>query len=276
MPAHDVLPVARTPEDRSAKTARRLVVAWQHPDKRLIEPIGLLDYDGHRYRFGYIRHVLRVKDFRPLLGFENLRRQYISDQLFPLFAQRVMDPRRPDYQRYVQRLGLPEDATPWEQIARSQGRRQGDTIQLLPEPVNDHGVITCRFLVNGIRYVPGPERILDGRAVQVDSGQVEAALSALRPGDPLHIAREPGNPINNLALMVMAGSVTPVGWIPDLMVEDMNRLLSRAKVTVTAEHINGPSAPWHLRLLALLTGHNVGRFRFYTGKKWAPLAGSDK
>ena len=116
MPAHDVVAVAREPGNRSAKTARRLVVTWQHPADRNIEPVGFLDYDGQCYRFGYIRHALSVKDFRPLLGFRDLYRAYSSEDLFPLFAQRVMDPRRPDYQRYVERLGLPEEASPWEQI----------------------------------------------------------------------------------------------------------------------------------------------------------------
>jgi hypothetical protein len=46
MPVHDMLAVAREPGNRSTETARRLVVAWQHPDKRLFEPIVLLDYDG--------------------------------------------------------------------------------------------------------------------------------------------------------------------------------------------------------------------------------------
>ncbi|HEY1624979.1 MAG TPA: hypothetical protein VGG16_14380 [Streptosporangiaceae bacterium] len=272
MPAHDVLAVAREPRSRSTETARRLVVTWQHPDERLIEPIGLLEYDGQRYRFGYISHALNVKGFRPLLGFRDLYARYVSDKLFPLFAQRVMDPRRPDYQRYVRRLGLDEDATPWEQIARSQGRRQGDTIQLLPEPVNEHGVITGRFLVHGVRHVPGLSRMLDSRAVQVDSEQVEAALAALRPGDVLGIASEPGNEVNSLALMVVAQRVTPVGWIPNLLLEDMHRLMARTDVSVTAEHVNGPDAPWHLRVLARLTARGAGDFRFFTGEKWELLA----
>ena len=165
MPAHDVVAVAREPGHRSAKTARRLVVTWQHPADRNIEPVGFLDYDGQHYRFGYIRHALSVKDFRPLLGFRDLYRAYSSEELFPLFAQRVMDPRRPDYQRYVERLGLDEEASPWEQITRSQGRRQGDTIQLLPQPTTDGETLTCVFLVNGVRHVPdgatGPRRATD-------------------------------------------------------------------------------------------------------------------
>jgi hypothetical protein len=274
MPARDVLEVALEPQHRSTETARRLVVTWQHPYKRLIEPIGVLEYDGRVYRFGYIRHALSVRDFRPLLGFSDLYRRYDSDKLFPLFAQRVMDPRRPDYERYVRRLGLDEDSSPWEQIARSQGRRQGDTIQLLPEPVNEHGVITGRFLVHGVRHVPGPSRMLDGRAVQVTSEQAEAALAALSPGDVLGIAREPGNEVNSLALMVLAERVMPVGWIPNLLLEDVHRLMAEADVSVAVEHVNGPDAPRHLRLLAQLSATGAGDFRFFAGEKWELLAPS--
>ena len=235
----------------------------------------MLEYDGNVYRFGYVRHALNVRDFRPLLGFSDLYRQYDSDKLFPLFAQRVMDPRRPDYERYVRRLGLDEDSSPWEQIARSQGRRQGDTIQLLPEPVNEHGAITGRFLVHGVRHVPGPSRMLDGRPVQVDGEQVEAALAGLRPGDALGIASEPANEVNALALMVLAERSTPVGWIPNLLLEDMHRLMARADVSVVVEHANGPDAPWHLRLLARLTASGAGDFRFFSGEKWELLAAAD-
>ena len=90
--------------------------------------VGFLTYDGSLYRLTYIRNALRIKDFRPLLGFAELHRSYSSPDLFPLFAQRAMDPRRPDYQRYIEHLGLEGDPGPWEQIARSQGCHQGDTL----------------------------------------------------------------------------------------------------------------------------------------------------
>src|SRR5690349_10872446 len=112
------------PETQSTGRAQRLVVAWQHPDTRRIEPVGFLTFDGRVYRFAYIRNAKQVEGFQRLLGFADLAGQYESDQLFPLFAQRVMAPRRPDYQCYVERLGLDVDSDPWEQIARSNGRRQ--------------------------------------------------------------------------------------------------------------------------------------------------------
>lgn len=264
-------PTASTPSDRSGELAQRLVVAWQHPVERLISPVGFLTYDRSVYSFVYICNALQVKDFRPLLGFDDLHRGYSSGDLFPLFAQRAMDPRRPDYQRYVERLGLEGEPGPWEQITRSQGRRQGDTLQLLPEPVLTDNTLSGLFLVHGMRYAHAEPRVLDGQRVNVTRGQVEAVLAELKPGDDLSLAHESGNPVNPLALMVLGASV-PVGWVPDLLVDDMHALLNRADVSVTVEHVNGPDAPWHLRLLARLRAAPADDFRFFTGERWTPLA----
>jgi hypothetical protein len=272
MPARSVLAVTREPGGRSAEVARRLVVAWQHPEERSIQPVGFLTRHGNGFKFAYIRNVLTVRDFRPLLGFEDLYRSYYSEDLFPLFAQRAMDPRRPDYQRYVQNLGLEGDPSPWEQIARSQGRREGDTIQLFPEPEVDNGEVRCLFLVHGIRHAHKGTRILNGIRVEVTREQVEDALAKLHPGDKLGIIPEPENEKNPQAIVVMGAPEVPVGWVPDLIVEDLRRLMERAHVTVTAEHINGPDAPWHLRLLARLQAAPAPGFRFFTGERWEPLA----
>jgi hypothetical protein len=272
MPAHDVLADVSEPQSRSAEKVRRLVVAWQHPKERAIEPVGFLTYNGHVYRFTYVRNSLTIKDFRPLLGFENLHASYQSADLFPLFAQRAMDPRRPDYQRYVRRLGLEGEPGPWEQIARSQGRREGDTIQLFPEPVVDGDEVRCLFLVHGIRHVHKGTKILNGMMIEVSREQVEASLAKLHRGDELRIVPEPGNEKNPQAIVVMSDPLVPVGWVPDLLVEDVHRLMERARVTVTAEHVNGTDAPWHLRLLARLRAVPAGGFRFFTSERWQPLA----
>jgi hypothetical protein len=272
MPAHSVPAVAREPGSRSAEVARRLVVAWQHPEERSIQPVGFLTREGDAYRFAYIRNALDVRDFRPLLGFEDLHRSYQSEDLFPLFAQRAMDARRPDYQRYVQTLGLEGDPSPWEQIARSQGRREGDTVQLFPEPTVEGGEARCLFLVHGIRHVHEGKRVLNGITYEVTRKKVEAALDGLKVGDRLQIIPEPGNKKNPQAIVVMGAPLIPVGWVPDLIVEDLHRLMEHARITVTAAHINGLDAPWHLRLLARLRAAPAPGFRFFTGKRWEPLA----
>ena len=100
--------VARRDGGAATPSTRRLAVTWQHqhPGSRLIRPIGILSFDGQRYGFHYLENVKNVDGFRPLLGFADLRETYTSTRLFPLFSQRIMDPARPDYQRYVTRLGL--------------------------------------------------------------------------------------------------------------------------------------------------------------------------
>jgi hypothetical protein len=275
MPAHDVQTALSTPTDLSSTVVtHRFVVAWQHPDRRSIEPVGFLTYDGHIYRYSYIRNALNVDGFQPLLGFPDLYRGYSAQDLFPLFAQRAMDPRRPDFERYLKHLGLEGDQGPLEQIARSQGRRQGDTIQLLPVP-QAHGELTFLFLVNGVRHVPDRALVLDGREVHATRQQVEDVLKELKRGDVLGLVREPQNPVNPLAVVVTA-SLTPVGWVPDLLVEDLQRLMGHVKVTVTVEHVNGQDAPWHLRLLARLRASQAAGFQFFAGEKWRLLSGEDQ
>ena len=275
MPAPNVLASTHESQGRGAEAGCRLVVAWQHPDKRSIEPVGFLSYDGHKYRFGYIRNALTVADFRPLFGFEKLDGSYEADELFPLFAQRAMDPRRPDYQRYVERLGLEGEPSPWEQIAASQGRREGDTIQLFPEPVISGNEARCMFLVHGIRHAHKGTKILNGARVEVTRDQVEEALKRLHDGDELGIVPEPENPVNRQAIVVMGAPGVPVGWVPDLLVEDLHRLMEHAEVRATVAHVNGPDAPEHLRLLAQLQAAPVTSFRFFTSERWAPLAADD-
>jgi hypothetical protein len=249
----------------------RLVVAWQHPAGGMIEPVGFLSHDGQLFRFVYIRNALLVEGFQPLLGFDDVRKEYVSERLFPLFAQRVMDARRPDYPRYITSLGLSGQPEPWHQIARSQGIRRGDTLQLLPVPVVRHGELIYTFLVNGIRHVHEEPLRLEGGEMRVSKGEVEAALKSLKPGSPLDLVPEPGNQFNPCAILV-ASSGTPVGWVPDLLVNDMGRLMKSVAVRVTADHINGPDAPSHLRLLARLTARPPDDFRFFVGEKWSEIA----
>jgi hypothetical protein len=101
------------------------------------------------------------------------------------------------------------------------------------------------------------------------------ALGGLRAGDPLGLVGEPENPVNPLAVVVTALSV-PVGWVPDLLAGDVHALLGHAVVTATAEHVNGPEAPWHLRLLARLRASGADGFQFFTGEKWQSLSGEDQ
>ena len=256
-----------------ASTNRReLVVAWQHPHERSFHPVGLLRAENGEYTFRYVEAVRTAPDFAPLLGFERLDEEYRSERLFPIFAQRAMDPRRADYTRYVESLGLdPASATPWEQIARSRGRRQGDTLQLFPVPRVESGTVTCPFLVHGIRHMPANQPEIRGRVRHVTRSELDDVIDGLRPGDGLRLEPEPTNRANAEAVVVVAGD-TPLGYVPNLLVRDLHRLMKISPVHASVVRANGPDAPGHLRLLAEIRAEGARGFRFFQDECWRPLA----
>jgi hypothetical protein len=216
---------------------RRFVVAWQDPQTRRFESIGLLEVADREFRFHYLPRAREIVSLRPLPGFPDQTRTYTSPRLFVLFAQRLMNRRRPDYPAWLELLGLPQGAPDLDVLARSEGRRLGDNIALIPEPVVDgRGVSTATFFVHGLRHRMG------------DDPQVEPLLGRLRQGQLLRLAAEPGNPVNPLAVMVCESTVS-LGWVPDPLVAYANTLLETSEPKVVVERINGPDAPPNLRLL---------------------------
>jgi hypothetical protein len=228
----------------------RLIVAWQNRTTRLIEPVGLLEH-GPPYRFRYLRRAGQVEGFRPFLSFRDLERTYTSPNLFPLFSQRIMSMRRPDFQEFLGQLHLSRESTPWEQLARSEGRSSGDTVQVFPVPsVGDDGATTCRFLVHGIRHVTG------------------GVLPELAQGQPLVLHEDPTNPYNVDAIRVCDIDGNPLGYVPDLLLDHLAEMRVTAPVTLTVEHVNGPEAPPHLRLLVRLDGHVRPGYEPMSGPRW--------
>ena len=128
-------------------TVTELLVVWQQPSTRAMIPVGVLTFDGETYTFEYLPNVAGVDEFRPLLGFRDLAETYESDELFSLFRERVLDPTRPDFARVLDGLSLdPASATPWEQLVRSGGSSEGDTLQVTPIPRKHEACWTCSGL----------------------------------------------------------------------------------------------------------------------------------
>lgn len=240
---------------------RRLAVAWQHPELRSIQPVGLLSFDGEHYEFHYIDNARRVPDFSPFVSFPDLDRSYGSTRLFPLFRQRVMDYRRPDYMRFVKALDLSPEATPWEQLARSEGRRAGDTIILFPEPViEEDGSTCCNFFVHGIRYM------------LQENPSVEDRLRSLHKDDRLVLVPEPTNEANSRAILTASTDSVPLGWVPDLLLDYVHAIRDAGTYDLRVRQCNGPDVPVHLRLLVRIAGEVRSGFSPFAGSQWRSLA----
>jgi len=81
-----------------------LYLAWRDPKGRTWFPVGRLSFDGKVYRFVYTRGAKQSPNFLPFARMEDLTTIYESDELFPLFANRLLSKKRPEYQEFLQWL----------------------------------------------------------------------------------------------------------------------------------------------------------------------------
>jgi len=246
------------PRDSSDSTVRsRLLVAWQHPETRTITPVGVLEERAAGYSYAYLRRALKVPGFQAFIGFDNLRSRYESPVLFSLFRQRLMDPRRPDYDRYMDVLGLDKDSPPLEVLGRSEGGRAGDSIFLLREPeITADNQTTCTFFVHGVRHIQG----------------ATARIARLQPDEELLLHDDHDNQFNPHAVLISASDKQQLGWIPDALVDYVQTARAEAPVSVRVKQVNDTDAPPNLRLLVQFHGHVPPGYQPFAGDEWQTLA----
>src|SRR5476651_2848032 len=97
-----------------ARTAtRRLLVTQRDPGTLTYRPLGFLADEAERgYSFAYLRSTAQAPWFITLPGLSRTDGPSRSASLFPLFAERVISPRRPDRPQTMRALGLPLEAGP--------------------------------------------------------------------------------------------------------------------------------------------------------------------
>lgn len=225
-------------------TEQHLYVTWRHPDG-LIHPVGQLvqraSDESLEYEFVYLKNAETLEGFPLLPGLPDLHRLYVDDELFPVFRKRQMPRQRPDYQEYVEALGLDVDTDPFEVMARNEGRKMTDRIEVFSPPSRtSDGSLTTLFFARGIRHRDG----------------ASSAVAGLRPGDRLTLAADPDNPVNPRAILINTRNDMPVGWIPDYLlgtVHDLDNLVGADYIMVTAEHVNPPDVESYMRLICRLT-----------------------
>ncbi len=241
---HDIdidLPVLRQLEQ--APGDREFRIVWQNQLTHRFVHVGWLRAGAQLVTFQYTPDAQLDRDFEPFPPFPDLTATYRSAVLFPFFADRVTATARPGIDDLVTAVGLdPAEATPVELLARSWGRSSHDTIQIVPEPLERaDGSSTRLFLASGASHIHTDQP--DG---------VTNLIAGLTPGQRLSLVDEPDNATNRDAVVVAVDGA-PVGWVPDYLLDTVHKARSTGlPMDVFVEHANGPSAPWHLRLLCRL------------------------
>jgi hypothetical protein len=240
-----------------------LFIAWQDPKGRSWAPIGRLTYDEGHYEFAYLKGAelaQKTSGFEALTSFPDLTKVYRSDELFPIFSNRLPSPSRPDYSEFVEWLNIPQgQADPIAVLSRSGGRRVTDSLEVFPNPEPDaSGNFSIHFFAHGLRYLP--------------KESVER-IDHLREGERLLLCYDFQNPHDPKALILRTNDAYPgdrhiVGYCPRYLLEDAFKVLEEEHglSEVAVERVNLPPAPLQVRLLCRLKARWPSGFRpFSTG-----------
>lgn len=227
-------------------------------------PVGRLEHGPGGYRFVYTRGAQMLEGFRPFPGMSDLELVYESEELFPLFANRLLAPSRPEYEAFLMWGGFDPDNPP-DPIALlgvTEGRRATDQIEVFPCPMPDaQGCYLTKFFLHGVRWMAPAawERIHRLR----EGERLGLMLDFMNPYDPRAVAVRTCDDRGRLML----------GYVPRYLAYDVRQVSLRCDpdfVTVTVERVN-PDAPLQQRLLCRMSACWPEDFRPCSGEEFQPL-----
>lgn len=247
---------------------RTLFLAWQDQmSSRQWFPVGQLDVDidHSHYSFRYIRGAERAQTeagFLPAMDFPDLSKEYHSQELFPLFKNRIIAPRRPDTEEYLRGLGLTR-ADPVEILSVDGGNRVTDFFEVFPKIVKHvDGSFQCRFFLHGWRYI---------------NSMAQERINSLQPEEKLYITLELNNPATGVALQIQTLDYHMIGWTPRYLVNDLVAAMAEkpTEYSATVVQVNTLPEPSKQRLLIELSG-NWNKHEPMSSEDFKPLANSNQ
>lgn len=247
-------------------TAKTLFLAWQdNENSKRWFPVGRLDADAEnrQYSFRYTggaRCVAGMIGRPPVWDFPELDKAYQSAELFPLFQNRVLNPRRPDFARHLEYMDLPEYANGLDMLSLNLGARVTDAYEVFPKLARgDDGGFVCRFFLHGGKHT---------------SPAAQARVGGLRPGEELRAAVELNNPLGELALQLQsADDYQMLGWAPRYLAPDLAQAEAPGALEARVVRVNPPPVPSEQRALVELRGRWPENYEPMSGEDYQPLAG---
>lgn len=220
----------------------KLYVTWQDPDTRLWHPVGRLSHNQGTYEFAYTRGAKASSKFVPFGRMLDLGVVYLSNELFPLFANRLLPKSRPEYRDYLKWLGLNErKADEMEMLARSGGQRATDTLEIVPCPEpSAENRYEVYFFSHGLRHM---------------SEKDQARATTLQAGERLFVMQDRQNKSDAMALLLRTDDpMSMVGYVPRYYSAEFSTVMDRVgpdNVRVMVDRVNA-DAPSNFRLLCKL------------------------
>lgn len=229
-------------------------------------PIGRLESTGSGYRFVYTHGARTLPDFQPLAGMPDLRRVYESDDLFPVFKNRLLSTSRPEYEAYLTWSGFDPNQPP-DPIAIlgvTEGLRQTDVLELFPCPVPDaDGCFLTKFFLHGVRWFP----------------TAAGRIRRLKSGEKLALMLDIQNPFDRNAVAVRTMDLHDrplIGYVPRYLAHDVSHLSRTCEpkfMEIVVVRVN-QDAPLQQRVLCQLKACWPEDFEPCMGEEFQPIAGS--
>jgi hypothetical protein len=241
---------------------KALFVAWRSEEPHGWGPVGRLEYDGKLYRFSYVQGAKTLPGFRPFPGMDDLEQVYESEELFPLFANRLLSKARREYDDFLLWGGFDPALSP-DPIAIlevTEGIRQTDAIEVFPCPVPDlKGCYLNKFFLHGIRW-------MEPAAMQ--------RIQNLRPNEPLRVTPETQNAADPNAVGVYTtDDSVKIGYVPRYFARDVRKLLGGCGeefLELFVEQVN-PAAPLQHRVLCRIQACWPSGFEPCSGEEFLPI-----
>ncbi len=239
----------------------KLILTWRNPENRAWTPVANLEYKKSKYYFNYLQGA-KVKNFRPFDEMSDLTKTYSSEELFPIFKNRLLSKSRPEYEDFLRWLDIDKnDRNDLLELAMSRGIRATDELQLFPIPdKNDDGNYEVLFFSHGISHI---------------SKSYIQRLEKLGQDDRLLILKDVQNDADPHALMMRTKDdpAELVGYCPAFFVKDFNTLMElngNNSIVVTVQKVN-TDAPLQLKLLCRLTTKWHSSFEPFSSPEFQPI-----
>lgn len=239
-----------------------LFVAWRPAaETDGWRPVGRLEYDGHLYRFWYTRGA-RKPGFPLFPQMDRLHQVYESEELFPLFANRLLSESRPEYEAYLRWSGFDADRAPDPIVVLgvTEGIRQTDAIEVFPCPLPDaEGCYFNKFFLHGLRWLPETtiERIRN-----------------LAEGERLKLMLDLQNSYDRQAVAVRTESQRmQIGYVPRYLANDVWQLVQKCAVDfiqLSVDRVN-LDAPLQNRVLCRMNACWPDAFQPCSGDDFSPI-----
>ncbi len=247
-----------------------LFVAWRsgNPSESTWGPVGVLERTpSGGYRFTYTHGAQSLAGFHAFPGMSRFDEVYESDELFPMFANRLLNQSRPEYRPSLVWSGFDPDnpPDPIQLLGVTEGRRQTDSLEvfLCPQPDSD-GCFVAKFFLHGLRHAR-PEAI--------------ARVNQLQPDEELRIVPEPDNQYDRYAVAVWTNGAEEyrIGYVPRYLARDIRRLHEYCDpefLSLRVQRVN-PSAPLQQRVLCRMNACWPDGFQPCSGREFRPIGSSN-